>query len=48
MSISVVITLPISPYRNISCVKAKKKNVISGNPTDPTFLRPNLNFFETF
>ena len=50
VSISVVITLPISPYRNISCVKAKKKKcLISRNPTYPTFLRPTLNFFfETF
>ena len=27
--------------------KAKKKNLVSGNPTDPTFLGPTLNFLGT-
>ena len=26
----------------------KKKCLVSGNPTDPTFLGPTPNFFETF
>ena len=26
--------------------EAKKKCLVSGNPTDPTFLGPTLNFFE--
>ena len=25
----------------------KKNGLVSGNPTDPTFLGPTLNFFET-
>ena len=34
-------------HKPIIC-KAKKKNcLVSGNPTDPTFLGPTLNFFET-
>ena len=27
--------------------KKKKKCLVYGNPTDPTFLGPTLNFFET-
>ena len=31
---------------NIQC-KAKKKSLVSGNPTDPTFLGPTQIFFGT-
>ena len=40
--------MPLPALTNQSRKAKKKKCHVSGNPTDPTFLGPTLNFFETF
>ena len=43
---------PITSQDSDSCSAdldlGQKKCLVSGNPTDPTFFGPTLNFFETF
>ena len=35
-------------FSNCCIIKAKKKCLVSGNPTDPTFLGPTQKCFETY